>query len=98
MDAVEKLMQQIKKDPQVKSCRYFTNSFLNAVADVFLKHGFGSTKLFLMEKQNRADLRYQATALLSVLNIMENYDVVNLNRGIGRHILKTLVEIKKMED
>lgn len=96
MDAVEKLIKEIKADNEVQNCR-FSSNFLNNVADVFEKHGFGVTKVFLLEKEGRRELKYQASALLSVLEILDKSEEVKQNRSIGRYIIKTLITIKSME-
>jgi len=96
MDAIEKLLKEISADKEVRNCKFFSN-FLNNVADVFERHGFGATKVFLLEKKERRELRSQATALLSVLNTLSKSEEVHQNRSIGRYIIKTLITIKTME-
>ena len=86
----------IKKDDKVKRTR-FSSNFLNNIADIFEKYGFGTTKTVLYEKKNRRELKYQAAALLSVIGKFEDYDEVKRNRSIGRYIIKTLITIKFTE-
>ncbi|MFQ5963847.1 MAG: hypothetical protein ACE5KZ_06145 [Candidatus Scalinduaceae bacterium] len=97
MDTIQRLMKEIKADREVQNCRYFTSNFLNNVADVFEKHGFGVTKVFLIEKKVRRELKWQATALLSVLNILDGSEEVKQKRSIGRCIIKALETIKSKE-
>lgn len=97
MDAIEGLIKEIKADSEVQNCRFYSSNFLNNVADVFERHGVGATRVFLLEKQGRRELKYQATALLSVLKILDKSEEVRQNRSIGRYIIKTLITIKSME-
>ncbi len=93
MDKIGKLIEEIKKDRKVQKTR-FNSNFLNNVGEVFEKHGFGVTKMFLIDKKNKRDLRYQADALLNVIALFEKYEEIKQNRAIGRYIIKTLNIIK----
>lgn len=97
MDTIERIMREIRADKDVQNCKFFSSNFLNNVADVFERHGFGATKVFLLEKENRSQLRYQATAVMSVLKIFDKNEEIRMNRSIGRYIIKTLITIKSME-
>lgn len=90
MDNVEKVLSEIKSDREVMKVR-FTASFLDSAAAVFERYGRGTTQAFLLEKQNRHELRAQATALLKVLKSMEEHGV---NRRVGRLIIKTLIPLQ----
>jgi hypothetical protein len=90
LDNVEIILSEIKSDQEIMRVR-FTSSFLDNTADVFERHGWGTTEAFLLEKQNRHELKEQATALLKVLKIMEKHKV---NRSVGRLIIKTLIPLK----
>ena len=94
MDDVEKLMNKIINNEEINNCR-FNNSFLNSVAEVFRSQGFGATRLFLKSKEERIYLERQATALLNVLEIMEKYQIIIQNRGIGGLVIKSLNSILK---
>ncbi len=93
-DALKGLLEEIKKDPKVKQVRYFSNKFLNNVAEGFEKHGFEATKAFLVDKKNRRGHYYEAEALLSVIRILEKNEIIKKNRKIGRLIIKTLDTLK----
>jgi len=93
MDLIESLMEEIKSDEKVQRTNFKSN-FLNNVADVLEKHGFGTTKTFLLEKRERRSLHYQADALLSVIEKLEKCDEIRQNRSIGRYIIKTLIALK----
>lgn len=67
---VEKVILGIENDNQIMQVRF--TGLLHATADMREKHGFGATKAFLLEKQGHADLKDQATALLKVLEKLEN--------------------------
>ncbi len=90
MDNVEIILSEIKSDQEIMRVR-FTSSFLDNTADVFERYGWGTTEAFLLEKQNRNELRAQATALLKVLKSMEKHGI---NRRVGRLIIKTLIPLK----
>lgn len=96
MDSIEKIIKEIKSDRNVQCCK-FSSNFLNNVADVFEKYGFGTTKVFLQEKKGRYQFKDQATAILSVLKIFNKSMEIMQNRSIGRYIIKTLITIKSME-
>lgn len=96
MDPIESLIKEIKAEKEVRAC-FFSSNFLNNVADIFERHGFGTTKVFLMEKKERRELKDQAIALLSVLKILNKSEEIKQNRSIGRYIIKTLITIKSME-
>ena len=89
MDDVEKLLNEIKEDESVVKTRFSAN-FLDSVSEIYEKHGFGATKAFLLDKQQRRELKKQATALLNVLNKFEKYPRVKDDRRIGRIIIKIL--------
>lgn len=94
MDEIEQVIEEIKHDPNFQRTR-FTSNFINDVADVFEKYGFGTTKTFLKDKRSRGDLRFQATTLLSIVDKLEKIEKIKQNRGIGRYIIKTLITIKE---
>jgi len=89
-DALAGVFEEIKVDPKVKQVRYFSNKFLNNVAEGFERHGFEATKAFLVDKRNRRGHYYEAEALLSVIKILEKNKAIKKNRKIGRLIIKTL--------
>lgn len=93
MDNIQKLIEEIKGDRSIMNV-YYTSNFLNNVGDFFEKYGFGATKLFLLDKQSRRELKDQATALVRVLAKLEEYNEVKTNRAIGRLIFKTLLSLK----
>lgn len=92
-DPVEKLIEEIRVCPDVQQAR-FANNFLNNVAEVFERDGFGTTRAFLLEKRERQELRPQAQALLKVLDLMANHPEIRQRRAIGRTIIKTIIALK----
>jgi len=92
LDNVEKLISQIKNDPEIMRARL--TGLADDVANVLEKHGWGTAKTYLLEKQNRYELKTQATALLKVLDKMEGYPDIKSNRRVARLIFKTLNSIK----
>jgi len=102
MDNIQGLLKEIKQDKTIwintKNMPIdFTAKLLNTVGDVFERYGSGTTRVFLMDKQSRFELRDQATALLVVLTKLEHCsDIIN-QRAIGRQIFKTLRSLKYTE-
>lgn len=97
MDRIQKLLREIKNDRSIMAVRY-KSSFLDNVANIFEKHGFGTAKVFLLEKQKSRELRRdQAHAILKILEKFENIPEIVTNRSIGRMIIKTLIVLTKTE-
>lgn len=100
MDRIERLLKEIKEDKSVwedDKGRYhkFSSKFLNDVGAIFEQHGFGVTRVFLINQTGRD--RSQAYALLHVLRKLESYQEIKVNRAIGRYIIKTLDTLARME-
>ena len=101
MDNIEKLLREIKEDPAVwnpgrdKRPLFFSGKFLNDVGEIFEKHGFGTTKVYLMNQSGRD--RGQALGLKRVLEKFERCPEIIANRAIGRYVIKTLETLKRME-
>jgi hypothetical protein len=107
MDNIERLLKEIKEDLSIWKERrrdgrsfniQFSSNFLNDVAEVFEKHGFGTTKTFLLDKREKRKLRSQANSLLKVIAKFEKYPEIRANRAKGRLIIKTLDALKGMEE
>ena len=92
MDKIQKLLKEIQNDRSLMGVRY-SYSFLNNVGEIFERHGFGTTKVFLLEKRSR-----EADAILKILGKFENIPDIVRNRSIGRTIIKTLENLKGTED
>lgn len=97
MDNIEKLIKELKEENFIWSIRgkpiEFSAKFLETTGEIFEKHGFGVTRVYLLNQSGRD--RVQANSLLKVIEIMEKYPEVVNNRAIGRYIIKSLIEIKK---
>jgi|Deesub1362A_J573_1020465.scaffolds.fasta_scaffold01072_6 hypothetical protein len=91
MDVIEKLINEIKADPRIKKAK-FKSSFLNNIAEIFEKYGYGTTKMVLLEKAERGEL--QAKPLLLVLEKLNACEEIRRRRSIGRYVIKTLNAIK----
>jgi len=91
MDRIQKLLSEIKNDRSLMGVRY-SSSFLNNVGEIFERHGFGTTKVFLLEKRSR-----EADAILKIVNKLETIPEIGRNRSIGRMIIKTLITLKRTE-
>lgn len=100
MDNIEKLLKEIKEDITIWRDRkggsvYFSNSLLKRVGDIFEKGGFGEAKVYLMNQVGRDKLA--AVKLLQVLKKFENTPEIIAKRALGRAIITSLIELKKME-
>ena len=88
MDNVEKVLLEIEADNEIMKVRF--TGLLDTTADELEKHGFGSTKAFLLEKQSHASLKDQARALLKVLEKVEKYPDISADRKTVRLIIKAV--------
>lgn len=88
MDNVERVLLEIENDNEIMRVRY--TGLLDSTADMLEKHGFGLTKAFLLEKQGHAGSRYQARALLKVVEKLEKYPDINADRKTARLIIKAI--------
>lgn len=93
MDNVDRVLAEIKGDSEIMRVRF--SGFLDDVANILERHGFGITKAFLLERQERKGLRAQASALLKVLEKIEKYPDVSANREVGRLIIRAIEPIQK---
>lgn len=97
MDNIERLIQELKKENSIWSAEEksinFSAKFLETTGEIFEKHGFGTTRVYLINQLGKE--RAQASSLLKVLEIMEKYPEIVNNRAIGRYIIKSLNEIKR---
>ena len=92
-DSIERLIEDIRQSREVQKA-HLKNNFLNTVGEVFERNGFGTTRIFLLDKREKRELRDQAKALLKVLELMEGHPEIRQRRAIGRTIFKTLIAIK----
>ena len=98
MDNIDKLLKEIKDDQSIWKGEkgkpiYFSGKFLDTVGEIFEKHGFGTTRVYLKNQSGRD--RIPAPAMLHVLEKLEKSSEVINNRSIGRYIIKTLEILKK---
>ena len=93
MDRIQRLLREIQNDRSLMDIRY-SSSFLNRVGEIFERYGFGTTKVFLLEKRSR-----EADALLKIIDKIENENITEIvrNRSIGRMVIKTLITLKRTE-
>lgn len=109
MDRITKLIRDLLRDRVIWFHTYkrqqktieertrFTSNFLSNVADVYDRHGIGTTELFLLNRGQR-ETANQANALLRVLKHFKNYPEVTTARGKGRLIIKNLDSLHKLEE
>lgn len=95
MDRIERLLQEVRKDPSIMKYRY-TTAFLNAAANFFDKYGVGGTRVFLMEKLQRGES--QANGILNLFKRFDEYPEVKNNRIMGRLFIKSLITIKTKKE
>ncbi len=91
-DPIEELIEKLRHNREI-DVRVLTSNALHNVGEVFELDGFGATRLYLLDKQNRPDSRAQATALLHVLDLMRDYPAISQRRAIGRALFKSLIAI-----
>jgi hypothetical protein len=99
MDNIEKIIMELKKEKekwkwvekQNRESEKFSSKFLETTGEIFEKHGFGTTKLYLINQSGKE--RNPAKSLLKVIEILERYPEIINNRAIGRYIIKSLNEI-----
>ena len=85
MDNVDKVLLEIEADNEIMKVRF--TGLLDTTADMREKHGFGTTKAFLLEKQGHTGLKDQARALLKVLEKLEN---ISADGKTARLIIKAV--------
>ena len=73
----------------------FSGKFLDTVGEIFERHGFGTAKIYLKNQVGRE--RTEAISLLKVMDMLESCPEVVNKRAIGRYIIKTLEQLKRME-
>ena len=99
MDNIERLLKEIKADQSIWEYKgrsvWFSGKFLNTVGEIFEKHGFGTTMVYLINQSGRD--RAQALVMKNVLNKLKSCPEASNNRAIGRYIIKTLSTLKRME-
>src|SRR5260370_42367265 len=93
-DPIEELIEQLRHDRDIDG-RVLTPNALHEIGEVFERYGFGATRLYLLDKQNRRDSRAQASALLHVLDLMRDYPAISQRRAIGRALFKSLIAIRQ---
>jgi len=91
MDRIQTLLKEIQNDRTLMDVRY-TPRFLNNVAEIFERYGFGTTKVFLLEKRSR-----EAYAILKIVDKFETIPEIVRDRSIGRMIIKTLITLRRTE-
>ena len=97
MDDTQKVMNQIYKSHLMGRIKFDT-TFLNNVAMIFLKRGFGVTEAYLLEKSARKDMKEQSEKLLGVLTELGKSSYIRNDRAIGSQIIKILNTLKEEKD
>jgi hypothetical protein len=94
-DPVEELVSKIQSRADIWLTKFSSNA-LNSVAEVFERDGFGATRVYLLDKQQRDDDRdrQQATSLLAVLDLMHDCAPIQQRRAIGRLVFKALGSLR----
>ncbi len=96
-DTIETILKKLRDDAEVRKTR-FTSNFLNNVREVLDYHGFGATKVFLLDKLDKKDSQWQAQTLLKrVIPLLEASDKIRTQPSIGAYIIKSLNAIKEVE-
>jgi len=93
MDKVDKLIEMIKEDADVKTI-YFSDSFLTEISEVCIRQGYAVAWLFIMGGKKRKKRKKQIKALLKVLHYLRELKV---GEEVGALIFRTLNSIKLVE-
>jgi hypothetical protein len=91
MDKVDALLKEIAAIPDLAGIDRISNKLLNETADIYERHGSGTTRIYLLGRRDA----FGAAGLLKVLDKLEACPQVRTNRAIGRQIIKCLFELKK---
>ena len=97
-DPIRPVIEAIKDSEAVHKAwekSWLKSRFLNKVAEVFENHGFETTRIYLLDKKEKNNLRGQSEALLAVLECMVHCPAIKKRRAIGRTIIKTLIALGK---
>lgn len=98
-DPVAELLNNLRNDKRLKcDAPGVTTSFLNNVADVFERYGFGATETYLRDKREQEQTSTNADILLDVLRHLRTCSIVHQERAIGRLVIKTLPQLFETED
>lgn len=90
-DPVDDVLKRLRSDARLReSAAGVSSSFLNNVADVFERYGFGTTETYLRDKQQQQQTSRSAAVLLGVLDHLRTCSAIHQDRSIGRLIIKTL--------
>lgn len=93
MDNVEKVLHEVENDEEIMNVKF--TGLLDETANMVERHGFGVARVFLLEKQGRADLKQQAEALLKVLQKLEQYPDVSSDKKTARLIIKAISSLQQ---
>lgn len=93
MDNVERVITEIQGDSEIMRTRF--TGLLDETANVLERHGFGLTRAFLLEKQSHANMKRQSTALLQILEKLEQYPDINSDRKTARLIIKAVSSLQR---
>jgi len=92
MDRVEKLLDEIRRLPELARLDRRASSFLNDVAEIYERDGAGVAKTYLLKQQAKRQI--EVRVLLSVIERLEACAEVRVRRAIGRQVIKCLYELK----
>lgn len=99
---LDNVIIKIKEETKKRNYRIInriSNTLLNNIADVYEKYGYIMTVYFINDKLSRLareknDKNKEALCLiLDVLNILEQFSIIQKNRHIGRYLIKNLKHV-----
>ena len=97
MDEIQELTDRIRASGEVWGDlgrpTHFSSKFLNTVADIFEREGFGVTEAYLTDKAKEPQSRAQVKALRAVLRLLQECPMVVQRRSVGRLIIKSLEQL-----
>ena len=85
MDLVDKLIEEIQRDGEIRQAK-FSNKSLSTVGDILSRYGYGAVRLYLLGKEED-----ESRVLLKVLNKIEDKGIP---KEIGAFVLRKLNAIK----
>ncbi len=85
MDLIDKLIEEIQKDTEIKQA-HLSNKHLSTVGDICSRYGYGAVRLYLLSKEED-----ESRILLKVLNKIEDKGIP---KELGALVLRKLNVIK----
>lgn len=91
-DPIKPVMEEIKKLHSFREVRKFTSSFLDKISEAYESYGYETTRLHLLNQTKKSDtsIKYQAEALIDIIDVFDRCPEIQERRSIGSTIIKAL--------